>query len=357
MKPMTGRSKQQQMGDVSNLITDMTIKGASPDELARAVRHSMVVIDAEKHNLNYRQSYKDNGIASLKEKYQGRGPSGRLSGASTLISKAGAQVRIPARKPRPASRGGAVDPITGKKVYEPTGETYPRSKTSKRTGITTTTPVTKMIRSKRLSETPDARTLSSGTPMEHIYAAHSNSLKALARQARVESLRTSGIKYSPSASKAYAPEVAKLTADLNRALKNRPLERQAQLLANAMVSARVRDNPGMEPDDLKKIKGQSLNIARSRVGAGKAKIVITDREWKAIQAGAISTNRLTKILDNADLDQVKALATPRVATVMTPAKMVIARARLASGYTQAEIADSLGIPVSTLNSALRSEGG
>lgn len=41
--------KQQEMGKVSNLITDMTIHGANTDELARAVRHSMVVIDSEKH--------------------------------------------------------------------------------------------------------------------------------------------------------------------------------------------------------------------------------------------------------------------------------------------------------------------
>lgn len=62
----SGFNKQQQMGNVSNLITDMTIKGATPDELARAVRHSMVIIDAEKHNLNYKQSAIDNNIAELK---------------------------------------------------------------------------------------------------------------------------------------------------------------------------------------------------------------------------------------------------------------------------------------------------
>jgi hypothetical protein len=48
--------KQHEMGNVTNLISDMTIRGASTDELARAVRHSMVVIDSEKHNLDFKAS-------------------------------------------------------------------------------------------------------------------------------------------------------------------------------------------------------------------------------------------------------------------------------------------------------------
>ena len=61
------KNTDNQMGVISNLITDMTLLGANDDELARAVRHSMVVIDAEKHKLDYRQSEKDNDIASLKK--------------------------------------------------------------------------------------------------------------------------------------------------------------------------------------------------------------------------------------------------------------------------------------------------
>ena len=57
-RPM--RNTQTEMGIVSNLITDMTLRGATQDELARAVRHSMVVIDAEKHHLDYKQSELDN---------------------------------------------------------------------------------------------------------------------------------------------------------------------------------------------------------------------------------------------------------------------------------------------------------
>jgi DNA-directed RNA polymerase specialized sigma24 family protein len=348
MKPMSARSKQQQMGDVSNLITDMTIKGAKPDELARAVRHSMVVIDAEKHNLNYRQSYVDNGIATLKEKYQGRGSTGRLAGASTIVSRAGSQVRVPDRKLRPASRGGPVNPATGAKVYVPTGEQF-----KDKAGRT----IVRTARSTKLAEATNARTLSSGTPIENIYADHSNSLKALANSARKAALTAGSLNYSPTANKTYHSEVASLTAKLNLALKNKPLERQAQLVANAVVTAKLHDNPGMDTADLKKVKGQALAAARERVGAKKQQIVITDAEWQAIQAGAISTNKLRQVLDNAEADRVRAFATPRSAFALTPSKLAIAEARLASGYTQAEIADSLGVPVSTLTSALHRKGG
>ena len=70
--PETGFHKQMQMGKVSNLITDMTIRNATEQEIARAVKHSMVVIDAEKHNLDWRASEKDNGIKELNKKYQGK---------------------------------------------------------------------------------------------------------------------------------------------------------------------------------------------------------------------------------------------------------------------------------------------
>lgn len=343
MKPMTARAKQQQMGDVSNLITDMTIHGASPTELAAAVRHSMVVIDAEKHKLNYRQSYVDNGIANLKEKYQGRGPTGRLAGASTLISRASSDVRVPERKPRSAAKGGPIDPATGKKVFEETGAGYTNAKGKF---------VPRLERSTKLAETSDAFTLSSGTKMESVYATHANRLKAMANQARKASLETKPLPYSPSAAKTYASEVQSLNAKLNLAIRNKPLERQAQIVANAIVKAKRQANPHLEADEVKKIKGQALQEARRRTGAEKQRIEFTQKEWDAVQAGAISPTRLRDILSNADLDTVKKLATPRQATVATPAVVTRAKAMLAQGYSQAEIADALGIATSTLNSAL-----
>jgi hypothetical protein len=339
MKRMTARQKQQEMGNVSNLITDMTIKGAEPNEIARAVRHSMVVIDAEKHNLDFRASAQANGIHALKKKYQGDPNNPRKSGASTLISQTTSEARVTKRK-----RNYRIDPETGKKVWIETPESY----VDKRTGKT----VVKKIKSTKGYETDDAHTLSSGTPIEKIYADHSNRLKSLANRARKELVSTKTTPYSPSARRAYSKEVVSLDAKLNIALRNAPLERQAQLIANTIVSAKRQSNPDMENDELKKVKSKALIEARTRVGAKKTQVQISEREWEAIQAGAISNEKLSKIMDNTDLDELKKLATPRANTVMTSAKQAKADALLAAGYTQSEVADAIGVALSTLKSSI-----
>lgn len=341
---MSPRTKQVEMGKVSNLITDMTIRGANNAELARAVRHSMVVIDAEKHRLDYKQSAIDNNIAQLKAKYQG----GARGGASTLISNSGTSstIKVPEFKARSAAEGGPIDRHTGEKVFVKTGSTY----VDKAGRITPhLSEVTK------LGYVKDAHSLSSGTPIEKIYADHSNSLKQLANDARKSMVNTKSTPYSPSAKAAYSKEVNTLNAKLSLALQNAPLERQAQILANATFSAKKRANPDMDPAETKKIKAQALAEARSRTGAKKAQIQITDDEWAAIQAGAISTNKLSQILQNSDLTRVKELATPRSDLKMTDAKTNRAKVMLASGYTQAEVADALGVSVTTLKKGLSGE--
>jgi hypothetical protein len=351
MPPLSGGRKQTLMGEVSNLITDMTIRGASDDELARAVRHSMVVIDAEKHNLNWKQSEIDNGIKALKQKYQSI-PGRTGLGASTLISRASSRKDVPERVERPASKGGPIDPATGKLVFEPTGRTKIVRTVSKRTGEVKEKEVLRTDRTTKLADTHDAHTLSSGTPIEKIYADHSNRLKALANEARKEAVHTKNIPYSPSARKVYDKEVTSLNAKLDLALRNAPLERRAQLLANAKVAAKRKANPDMDADDLKKLKNQALVEARIQTGAEKQRIAITDSEWAAIQAGAITPNKLKQILDNTDLDLVKELATPKSRELMTNVKLQRAESMLASGYTQAEVADALGVSVSTLKRSI-----
>lgn len=340
MAKMTPRTKAVQMGDVTNLIADMTIHGASSAELARAVRHSMVVIDSEKHPINWKESARVNGIAQLKEKYQG----GARKGAATLITRASREVRVPNRRPRSASKGGPIDKATGKKVFEPTGATFvtARGKVALKT-----------FKSKQLAETDDARALSSGTRIEKVYADHSNRLKALANKARQEAAHTKSAAYSPSAKAAYSKQVASLDAKLNVALKNAPLERNAQVLANTVVSQKRRSRPDMEPSELKKVKAQALHEMRARTGAKKIRIDITDDEWEAIQAGAITNNKLTQILNNSDTDQVRKLATPKEKLKMTGPKQARAAAMLASGYTQAEVADALGVSLTTLKTSLK----
>lgn len=336
----TGKLKGREMGDVSNLITDMTIKGAPFEEIARAVKHSMTVIDAEKHTLNYKQSAIDNGIPSLKKKYQGGPDKKGTLGASTLISKATSDERVLDRKLRSTKEGGPIDRETGKLVYVETGVEFYNGNPKK-------------IKSTKLAETDDAHTLSSGTPMERIYADHSNRLKELANQARLAGLKIKGIEYSPSAAKVYSEEVKELNAALNMALRNAPIERHAQILGNAVFRAKSEANPDMDAAEIKKLKAKTLQDARDRVGAGKKQIDITDRQWEAIQAGAISNSKLKDILDNADVDKVKELATPKDKPAMSKADVSRAMTMIASNnYTLAEVASHLGVSVSTLQSYL-----
>lgn len=358
---MTKKNTQTEMGKISNLITDMTIHKANDDELARAVRHSMVVIDAEKHGLNYKQSELDNGIAALKTKYQG----GPRKGAATLISRASATERVDRVIPRPAKDGGPVDPKTGKLVWVPDpNASYTRTSTkiNKRTGEVVETVETKIRQKKgtKMEFVDDARKLSSGTPMEEVYAAHANIMKDLANTARRESvaLANGGLPRQNKAAKAiYAKEVASLEAKLREAQRNAPIERLAQIRGNAMAKARIDSNPQLDRDDIKKIKYQSLEEARLATGANKKKIgakdekgnsTLTDREWEAIQAGAFSSSRLKEILANADMDRVKELATPRARSSLTTGQMARAQQMLSSGRPMSEIAEALGLPRSTI---------
>lgn len=339
MPVMTSEQKGLEMGRVSNLITDMTIRGASPDKIARAVRHSMVVIDAEKHELDYRRSAIENGIPALMQEFQGR--SG--GGASTLISRAKSKVLVPERKARTAAKGGPIDPETGQRVYEETGATRTTKSGDKTPKLTRTT---------KLAETQDAHTLSSGTIIETIYADHSNSMKALANRARLESLKTPPLVKSPSAAKVYEAEVRSLNAKLDASQRNAPLERQAQIIAAHTYRLKKQAAPDMDPATRKKVKGQALQEARNRVGAERKPIIITDSEWAAIQAGAISTSRLSEILDRADSDRVKALASPRSVKLMDPATTTKAKAMLNNGATRAEVAEALGVSLTTLDEGI-----
>lgn len=335
------KNTQTEMGKVSNLITDMTLKGATQDELARAVRHSMVVIDAEKHKLDYKQSELDNGIASLKKKYQGTTDAdGRYhEGAATLISRAKSETSVPKRRGSPI-----IDPNTGEQSYKEVREEYVDKKTGQLRIRTQ--------QSTRMAETRDAHTLSSGTPQEEAYADYANKMKSLANQARKEMLATGKIQYSASAKSAYQKEVDSLYAKLNVALKNAPRERQAQVMANAIVSAKKQSNPGMTKGEIKKANQQALTAARNSVGAKREAIRITDREWEAIQAGAISENKLKQIINNVNIDELRQRATPRATTALSTAKISKISSMKASGYTVAEIAKSLGVSTSTVSKYL-----
>lgn len=321
---MSEETKQREMGNVSNLITDMTIKGASQAEIARAVRHSMVVIDAVKHELNYQQSYRDNGIAALKQTYQGSAK----SGASTLISKTSSVQYVPQRRDH-----FDINKETGEKIYSYTEKTYIDKNGNQ---------VSKRTKSTKGYEVDDAYELSSGTVVESVYADYSNSLRKLANKARLASLKTSSTKYDPVAAKNYSKEVKSLSDKLQLAERNQPLERRAQLVANELYRSKVNNNPGMSKADMKAERGKALVTARARVGALKPIIKITPQEWEAIQMGAVTKTRLERILRNADMDTVRGLATPRQNKGLTSAKQTRAQQLLDAGYTSAEVAAAVG---------------
>lgn len=352
-KRMSTANTQTEMGKITNLISDMTIRGAGTAELAQAIRHSMVVIDAEKHGLDYKASARDNGIASLKNRYQSD-PSTTGKGASTLITRAKSAQYVDKRRAARVSEGGAIDRTTGAKRYVPTNEVRRTpDRIHKRTGaVIPGKEIRVQEKSTRLRETNDAYTLVSGktgTPIERIYADHSNKLKGLANEARLAGLSVKSTPRSPSAKIVYKKEVADLNSKLNVALRNAPVERQAQLLANTVYRQKLQANPNMDGATKKKVKSQAEAEARVRTGARKQRIALTQREWDAIQAGAISNHMLNKILANTDLDQVKTFATPRTPRVISSAKLARANQMLIAGYTQSEVASQLGVSVSTLN--------
>lgn len=336
------KNTQNEMGRISNLITDMTLKGATSDELARAVRHSMVVIDAEKHGLDYKQSELDNNINALRKKYQGHiNESGKYSeGASTLISLAKSEFNVPKRKGSPI-----IDKDTGEQTYKEAHEKY----IDKRTGVIKI----RTQKSTRMAETRDAHTLSSGTKQEEIYANYANKMKALANQARKEMISTPRLNYSPEAKNKYKNEVDSLSAKLNVSLLNAPKERRAQTMANVIVKIKKETYPDLTSGELKKISQQALESCRIKVGAKKAKIEINDKEWEAIQAGAISDNMLKKILDNTRIDDLKQRAMPKANSKLSAAKINKIYTMKASGYTTDEIANALNVSNSTIFNYLK----
>lgn len=340
-----GFNKQREMGDVSNLITDMTIKGADLEEIARAVKHSMVVIDAEKHHYDWRQSALDNGIAELKTKYQG----GPKKGASTLISKAKGEDHPYDRKlltnPKKMTPEQRERYYNGEKIWVETGRTH-TNKDGKEVRST--------VNSTKMAETNDAFSLSSGTIQETLYANFANKLKALANEARKAAIFTTPDKYSPSAKKAYALEVDSLSKKLYMAELNRPLERKAQLLAGQKLRAYINANPDLDGDEIRKLRGRLLKESREIVGAKKDPINITPREWEAIQAHAVSYNTLQKILNNSDMDHIKQLSLPKSSPVMSQAKIARARSMFKQGRTTQEVAEALDVSISSLQKALLS---
>lgn len=370
--PVTGKdSTQMQMGVISNLITDMTLGGASQDELARAVRHSMVVIDAGKHKLDYKQSEIDNDISSLKDKYQITvNPDGTIKtgGASTIISRSKGEATVLKRQGTPKINIKGEDwydpsKPEGSLIYKTADDvSYTVKKTNKRTGETTDVTKYKHQKSTRMAETDDAYTLVSDKkhPMELVYADYANSMKALANRARLEMISTGKIEYDKNAKDIYKNEVKSLEDKLDNALLNKPKEREAIRLTNAEVNKKIKEaedaGEKIPKKDIKKLNQQALTKYRQEVGGVSRRernIDITDKEWEAIQAGAISENKLKKILDNTDIDKLRERATPKTTVNLSTAKINQIKSMANSNYTTEQIAKKLGVSPSTVTKYLK----
>lgn len=349
-----------QMGVISNLITDMTLAGADTNELAAAVRHSMVVIDAEKHKLDYKQSEIDNNIKALHKKYQGK----TTGGAATILSRSKGERDVLKRQgtPKINMKGEEwYDPSRpeGALIYKTADDVnYTVKKVNKRTGEVTEVTKQHTQKSTKMAETDDAMTLvSEGRhPKEIAYANYANSMKALANQARKEMMSTGKIEYSRAAKATYKAEVDSLMGKLNTALLNTTRERAAQRMANAEVKAKKQLDPDMKTSDVKKASQQALSKYRNEVSSVSRRdrsINITDKEWEAIQAGAISEHKLKQILDNADVDNLRQRATPRATTTLSTAKVNRIKAMSSSNYSTTQIAEALGVSPSTVSKYLK----
>ena len=365
MKRINEQYQQTQMGMVTNLITDMTLKGCSnPDELARAVKYSMVIIDSYKHKLDYKSCFDECRIAELYEKYQKKG-----GGASTIISRASSQDYIP-----DYDRKG-IDPETGERTYHytnkrniefvnpKTGKKYVKALSPNQEGYDPNAKLSTIETSKMYTH-KDARDLMSVDkyPIEKVYADYANSMKALANKARKESLNTGTIEYNTEAAKTYADEVESLKNKVNQSLIQAPLERKAQLVTGYIVDQKLKNNPERynkkTPDGKKKVKKLRESVIKQQraiLGKAKPSFDITDREWEAIQAGAVRLGTLKQILQYGDQERIKKLATPKEINMpaLSKSNILMAKAMINSKYTLKEVADSFGVSVSTLQRYLK----
>ena len=359
-KHMTKRGLQTQMGVISNLITDMTLDGGATDaELAAAVKHSMVIIDSYKHHLDYKESEIANNISALHKKYQGKAS----GGAGTIVSRAKGQDSVVKRQgtPKINEKGKEwYDPSKpeGSLIYKDADDAhYTYKKVNRKTGEVTTETGTRMQKTTKMANTDDAYTLVSAArnPKELAYADYANSMKALANQARLEMVHTGKIEYSSTAKNTYKKEVDSLMIKLNQAQLNTTRERAAQRMANAEIQAKQKANPNMDKSEIKKASQQALSKYRDALGSISRRdrnIDITDKEWEAIQAGAISENKLKQILNNTDVAKLRERATPRSTKSLSISQINRIRA-MSSTYTLEQIASKFNVSPSTISKYLK----
>lgn len=363
------RQEQDQMGMATNLVTDMHLKGADNDELARAVKYTMVVIDTGKHNLDWYQCYQDMNIKQLKDKYQGHtNKSGRYStGANTIISRAGSKVEVPVR-----NDAYEIDSKTGEKIFTYGGfkkskEVIPEYKNiyekdssgkfvkDENGNLIVKKVVQKTQGSTQMYETKDAYTLvgDKHNKMETLYADYANSMKALANKTRLDYLSVKEPPRDNEAKKKYKAEVDSLKAKLEVSKSNAPLERQAQRVAEKLARDRIEAKGGdLSEAEKSKILRRMITPARKMVGAKAKKIYITDKEWEAINNNAVGKTALEEILAKTDETRLYELALPKTDSGLSSSQEALVRSYYSRGYTRSDIMETLGISEYAVKQAL-----
>lgn len=362
--------EQKQMGMVSNLITDMYAQGADTEEIARATKHSMVVIDTGKHKLNYAKSEKDNRIQELKDKYQNGG------GASTLLSRAKGQKLID------EVSYDKINKETGEKEHVYTNREYMKREKVKlkdergryvkdengnyiyakdENGKPIFRDVKKVVaqqKSTQMAEVRDAYELSSGSEIEGLYANFANGLKSLALQARKEALAIKPYPVDKDTKKLYSAEVASINDKIKNAMTNAPRERYAQIKAADAVNKFKKEYRDRGEDYIKgdkdKLANRTLQEARIAAGAKMSgekgrSIKLTDNEWRAINEGAVSSNVVKKMLNYTSDEEIRKFAMPKKENYISPGKKQMMKSMANNGYTLSEIADTLGVSTSTVS--------
>ena len=343
-----------EMGNVSNLMMDMTLKGADDDDLAMVARHAQVVIDAEKHHLDWKRSERENHILEMKKKYQERfdDEDGKVHyGASTLITRAKSPTQVV--KPTGVPH---IDPETGKLVYNEK-QLEPQIYKDKKTGKEKVRMEDANLLDTVFDKGGNALDLvyDRNNPKEIAYARYSNMLKAMANEARKEYLATGDIDFNKQAEAQYHEESKRLLSELMISEMNAPREKMAQLYAQAIKLSLMRDNPDMTKKELAKAANNALAEGRVRFGASRHKIDISPKEWEAIQAGAINKTNLSKILKYADSDKVRQYATPKDTVSLTTGQKARILAALNSGRSAALLAEQYNVSVSTINKLRKNE--
>lgn len=353
VKDQKGWNKQMEMGKVSNLITDMTLFGAPTTDLIKVVKHSMVIIDAEKHNLDWKKSERDNEIKALTKKWRGD----EKKGASSIISRASADKYIEENELRyeiDPDTGAKIDvksgrtkmgrikvgtDAKGKPIYEDSGKYVPVKQ-----------------KSTKMREAKDAYELVSDPnnpyDKEVLYADYANSMKKLANEARLELRNTPTARRDPAAAKAYEKEVKELDDLVVSLNKNAPRERVAQRRASINYYQKVKERDDLEKDDLKKLRNQCLAEARAAAGTSPVRPNLTAKQWQAIENHAISGTKAERIIKKMRTEDVLSYALPKEGMELSSAKKSLIKAYGAQGKSISEIAEAMSLSTSTVQKYL-----